>query len=548
VTRARVVRLALYLLPCVIAIALGVYAYRVLLRSQPPFQADEAGHALPAARMARTLRLGDVAGFLETLRQDVLWPFFHPLVISVFFLAFGTLRDVARCSSLGAFVATICLVPLLARELMRPAAAVGLPGFSKDIGREPPEAVPATLGWLSAAALMAAPALWSFGCTVMTESLGMLMAVVTLLCFARADRQQSLALHVGSGLLAVLTFFTKYNYGVPLAVALFLSLTWHSRGRGLRPLAAFVAGTGIPLAVWAVFVFGHDPSRIGYLWDYIRVNRDEGVHGLAALLFYPRGVLEVFGPAVGIGMLVGMVGSLLRRPSSPRLASLLFVLLTLALLLPHPNKQWRYLCPAMPVLLALAESELALWFAPIRARGFLWALAAALLLIVRSPLEGIREDAREALPLAEAGAMLRFAAEHLPRDQPVLVLGSSGLLPHIALSWELIERDGGEPDVDLMLFPDEAGWDPRYRSGYPSEMRPGYASILDARLIRAPQSVVAFELGSRSPFLPDWMARWDAWGQNYVTLMKAQPGYTVTAEKLFPGSDAAVRIYARSSP
>jgi hypothetical protein len=541
-TRARLVAGGLRLLPGVVALALGVYAYRIILVVQGPFHADEAGHALPAARMAMALRHVDLAGFLETTRQDILWPFFHPLVVSVFFLLGGIARDVARSSSLCAFVAVVGLVPLLARELALP------PVSTSPTPKEPERAtLPPTLGWLSATALMAAPALWGFSCSVMTESLGMLMTVATLICAARADRRQSARLHLATGVLAAFTFFTKYNYGVPLVAALFVTQAWRTRARGWRGLAAYCAGAGVPLVVWLVFVFGSDRSRLGYLWDYVRVNRDEGIHGLDAALFYPRGVIEVFGLAVAVAMAMGLVGVVLRRPSDARVASLIFVSLTLGLLLPHPNKQWRYLAPALPVLLGLAEAGWALWLRRVQ-NGLLWALPAVCLLVVRQPLDGIREDAREAGSLAEAGPILRFAAQHVPPDRPVLVLGSSGLLPHIALSWELLERDRREPDVDLMLFPSADGWDARFRSGYPPEMRPEYATLLAARLATTKAIVVAFELGGHSPFLPDWMARWDAWAQNYPTLMKTERGYALTAERAFPASDAVVRIYDKAAP
>ena len=525
--------------PCVVAIALAAYVYRVLLLTQPPFHADEAGHALPAAQMALTLRQGDIAGLLAVMRQDLLWPFFHPFFIALFFLAFGTATNVARASSLCALVATICLVPLLVREFARPEAAAD---------DAPAAVLPPTLGWLSAGALVAAPALWAFGCQVMTESLGMLMVVGTLLCAARAARRESMALHATSGVLAAFTFFTKYNYGVPLVLALFVTLAWRTRARGARALAAFCAGAVPLLVAWAAFVFGTDRARIGYLWDYIRVNRDEGIHGLDALLFYPRAVPEILGAAAAAGLLLGVLGGLRRRASSARLASLLFVSLTLALLLPHPNKQWRYLAPALPVLLALAEAEWSAWSTRVRGRGLVWGLAGAMLVLVRDPIEEVRDLGAASEPFADAGAMLRFAALHLPPDQPVLVVGSCGLLPEMALTWELLERTGRKPDVGLMLFPGEDGWDARYRSGYPVEMRPEYATTLDARLAGSSATVVAFELGPRSPFLPDWIARWDAWGQNYPKVMRAQAGYAVAAEKAFPDSDSVVRIYVRSPP
>jgi hypothetical protein len=527
--------------PCVVAIALGFFAYRVLLLAQPPLHADEAGHALPAARMAMALRQGDLAGFLETTRADLLWPFLHPLFITVFFLGLGMTTDVARSSSLCAFVAAAGLVPLLVQELARARAAAGDGGDTRGLPFP-------TLGWLSAAALLAAAPLWGFSCVVMTESLGMTLVLATLVCAARAERHQRLALHGASGVLAALTFFTKYNYGAPLALALFAALAWRTRGRGPRPLAAFVAGSVPLLLAWAAFVFRADGARIAYLWDYIRVNRDEGIRGLESLLFYPTAVVEVLGAAVAIGLLLGLPAAFLRRSPDARLPSLLFVSLTLALLLPNDNKQWRYLAPALPVLLALAEAELGAWSARLRGRSLAWGLAAGLLLLARDPLEGIRDLARAAEPLKDARAMLRFAALHLPRGRTVMVLGHTGWLPHTALTWELLERDGRESDIEIMLFPDEQGWDARYRSAYPTELRPEYATTLDARLAGRDVTVVAFELGPRSPFLPEWMARWDAWAQNYVQVMKAQPGYAVAAEQAFPDSDAVVRIHVRSPP
>lgn len=530
------------LAPGVVAAALGVYAYRVLLVAQPPFHADEAGHALPAARMALALGRGDVDALLELTRRDVLWPFFHPLFIAVFLAAFGATANVARASSLCALVATVGLVPLLVRELARPPIDDGT-----GDGEPAPAASP-VVGWLSAAALLAAPSLWTLGCQAMTEALGMAMVVLTLLCSARAERGRSLLLHAASGVLGAFTFFTKYNYGIPLLLASFAALAWRARVRGPRPLAAFGAGA-VPLLVgWFAFVFGTDRGRLEYVWSYLRVNRDEGIHGLDGLLFYPRSLVEILGLAVAIGLLLGLPAAFRRRAAGARLPSLLYASLTLLLLLAHVNKQWRYLAPAIPVLLAVAEAELAAWCAGLRLRGPAWALAAAALLVARDPLAAIRQAADEVKPYAEAGAMVRFAALHLPPDRPVLVLGSSGLLPHSALSWQLLERDRRESEVDIMLFPFEEGWDARYRSAYPTDLRPEYATTLAAALDRGSPSVVAFELGGRSPFLPGWMARWDAWAQNYVTVMKRQAGYAVAAESAFPDSDAVVRVYVPRPP
>jgi hypothetical protein len=130
----------------------------------------------------------------------------------------------------------------------------------------------------------------------------------------------------------------------------------------------------------------------------------------------------------------------------------------------------------------------------------------------------------------------------------VLFLGTTGLLPHAALTWTLLEHEGSEPEeVDLLPFPESTGWDPRYRSGYPREIRPEYGVVLRQALVGGRYgSVVTLELGERSPFLPDWLAKWDAWGQSYVRLMPEQRAYSLKAEKAFPKSDARIRLYLRA--
>jgi hypothetical protein len=227
----------------------------------------------------------------------------------------------------------------------------------------------------------------------------------------------------------------------------------------------------------------------------------------------------------------------------------LFVAAAFAMLTLHPNKQARYLFTTLPILLVLAETELAHRLRRLRGREALWPALAAALLLARDPLTQVRAAAASARRLDDARPILAYVAESVGRRQPVLFLGSTGLLPHLALTWELIERQAAEPSVDLLLFPDGPG---RHRTGYPAAMGPQYDAVLrDALASGRFRTVVALELGSRSPFLPDWLAKWDAFGQNYVRLMAqpaAQVEYALESERAFPQSDAKVRIFVRRDP
>jgi hypothetical protein len=513
-------------------VLLGLHAHRVLVDDGLPLHADEAGHALPAARMALALGQGDVRGFATTSLRELVWPFMHPWVIASFFLVFGISAHVARLSSLLAFGAALCLLPSFARAVA--------PAEARAPGPAPP-----MLGWLSVAILVTA-APWGLVCTVMGESLGMLLTLLTLWAAARAAGGRGLGAHALCGLLAAAAFFTKYGYGVPLIAAVLLSLAWRVREVGQRPLLAALAGAFVPAAGWACAVFAREPRRLDVFLG-ILANKDEGLRGLQGTVFYGRTLLDFVGWPLGSVVLLLLVVAALRRAEAPRLPSLLFVGLALLLLTLHPNKQQRYLVPVLPVMLVLAETEAARQLRR-RPRLFvLWPAAAVLVLVARNPLAPVAEAAAAAAETRGSRAIVDYVADSIPPGQPVLFLGTTGRLPHYALTWELLERDHREPDVDLLPFPGDSGWDPQFRGGHPREMRPEYARLLRQALATGRYgSVVTLALGDRSPFLPPWLAKWDAWGQNYVRAVDehaGESGYVLRADRAFPGDDALVRIF-----
>jgi len=528
------VRCADLLLVAVVA-ALCLYARQKLLVRLPCLDADETGHALPAARMALALASGNLHGFLEATWREALWPFVHPWVVTPFFLGFGISAAVARTVSLLALVAAATLLPPLTRRLAAADGGAGAP------------AVPATAGWLAAAALLGAP-LWHFWCTAMSESLGMLVTVAAL-CLeadaaARPPRVRAGAL---CGFLGALAFLIKYSYGFPLIGALLLAQAVRVRGRGYRPLVGVLAGCAAPLAAWALFMLGPDWTRARFFIDVL-INRDEGLRGWEALLFYPRVLVGWLGaPGAAVAFFGVAVTATVRASRGRALTALLFVTLTLAQLTAHANEQARYLVPALPVLLALGELgwlRFVAWPRRAALRSVGWAALAVAVAVARDPGGQIREAAAADEPLRASRAILGFVAAAVPREGPLLLLGTTGRLPHFALTWELLEHEARERDVELLQYPGERGWDPRFRAGYPAQMTAGFRpALLDALDRGGYAAVVTFRWGPRSAFLPDWLAKWDAWGQNYVVLMQEQDRYLPVAERAFPDADAMVRVY-----
>jgi len=347
------------------------------------------------------------------------------------------------------------------------------------------------------------------------------------------------------GFLGALAFLTKYSYGFPLIGALVLAQAVRVPVRGHRPLLGVLAGCTVPLAAWATFMLAPDWTRLREFVDVL-VNRDEGLRGWEGLLFYPRVLADWLGAAGAVIAALGLTATVLRA-GGRALAALLFLLLTLAQLMAHANKQSRYLIPALPVLLALGElGWLRLVGRPRRAllRGVAWVALAAAVAATRDPGAQIRLAAAGDVPLRDSRGILRFVATAVPREGTLLLLGTTGRLPHLALTWELLERDARERAVELLQYPGERGWDPRFRAGYPPGMTAGFRpALLDALDRGSYAAVITFRWGPRSPFLPEWLAKWDAWGQNYVVLMQEQDRYLLASERTFPDSDAAIRIY-----
>jgi hypothetical protein len=301
--------------------------------------------------------------------------------------------------------------------------------------------------------------------------------------------------------------------------AILLSLLWRGRRDAWAPLVAALAGMAVPIAAWLAWMLLPDPRRAGELLAAF-VNRDEGLHGLADVFFYPAAAASALGKPAALVVGLLLAAALARGPWQRRLPARLFVGVALLMLTLHPNKQVRYFFAVLPVILVLAETELADRLRRLRGRGVLWAALIAIVLVAHNPLADIRQAAANAAPLAEARRILAYAEEHVSGREPVLFLGTTGLLPHLALTWQLLEREQREPAVDLLLFPRLADGNRAYRTGYPAQAGPEYGAALEQALASGRfRSVVTLELGPASPFLPDWLAKWDAFGQNYVRAM-----------------------------
>jgi 4-amino-4-deoxy-L-arabinose transferase-like glycosyltransferase len=511
----------------------GVYRYHLVFL--PPFQADEAGHALPAARMAIDLRLHDVATFVRDTQREMIWPFVHAWYVTLFFLALGTTTETARVSSLVAFALAVLLAFALTREVWR----------SRE--DEPGDGPPAVLGWISAGLMMATASFWIFACRLMMECLGMAMTLASLLAFAIAQRRGSVSSYAWAGLAVAATCLTKYNYGAPVALALLLSGVPGATRLLDRRRVALVFGMGAPVAAWSVYPW---PDKLQAIHD-MTLNRDEGLAFLSNLLFYPHTLAVLLGRPLMLLLLAALGSAAIRGRDVRTRPLVLFILIGFVLITLHPNKQDRYMFTLLPVLYVLGETELArlatrLAPATRRSRWILglWGVLLAALALYRNPAPAIAEEGDAQSGFRPAAGIMDFALRSTGPGRRILVLGSGGMLPHLLLEWELTSRLGlRDPVVRLLDFPGGDSWE-NHRRGYPTEMTPHYGVALSQALRDgAFDDVVCLRIAPDSVFSPEFLKRWDAWGQNYVTAMAEQPGFSVAAQRDFAEDGVLVRIY-----
>jgi hypothetical protein len=508
---------------------------RLDLPALPPLDADEAGHALSAARMAHALEDRDARGFLAATESETTWPFVHAWFLAAAFLVFGISTGVARGASLAAFAATVVLSQALGRSLCRDTLS----------GKDPP----AWSGVLTAVLVASSATFWMFATMAMTETLGMALTLAALVSAAHAAGRASALRWAVVGLLLAATCLAKYNYGIPLIAAVGGTALLHRSGARTRPArASLLVCLSAPILIWAALPF---PGRLRDMLAFA-VNRSEGLDLLDSLAFYPRSLVNEVSAPVALVVAVAALGALSRRPRAATLAAALFVALDLAMLVVHPNKQTRYAFTMWPVLYALAEAGLFAFASRATAvRPFLgasWIMIGGLILLLLDPrdrLEARREGVR---PLRGAGEVFRYAAAEVRPETRILFLGGSALIPHLSFAWELCTRGIREPRVDYMPFPGDDGFLPRFRSGYPEERTPAFAEALERRLATRDHAfVVAVAVPSGSVFDPEWNHRFNAWNQHYVALMERQNLYGRTGDRLFP-SGVRVRIYEPCVP
>ena len=316
---------------------------------------DETMHAeLPAARMLLHLRRGEVSEAFDVLLACDQYPFVWPVVLATAQWLFGLGEAVAR--SIGWIAYALLL------------AVTGRLAWSAARGTSPELESRAAVAPLALTALATSPLALGFAPLLFLELPAALSIALAALAWLWAWSKPHPARATCASALAAAAFFTKFNYGALLLLALgvdqVLRLVLLRRDPGQRAPAARSALIFLWLPLCAALVWW-------FVWPFPANGAGVAAAHRAAFMAWMAGNQEQVGLPAEMRLLY-TVGQLCNAPSTAvwvvigwlataRLLTSAAVrtlwIVTLALLVPalvHPFHLERFLLPAAPTLYALA--------------------------------------------------------------------------------------------------------------------------------------------------------------------------------------------------
>ncbi|MFQ6099793.1 MAG: ArnT family glycosyltransferase [Anaerolineae bacterium] len=287
----------------VVMIARTIWTYR-----DYPFDSDEAIHANSGLAMALDLRAGDLKTFARTFYQQGFYPPAFSVLKAATFLLFGASPLVARLFSLACLPPALLMIYQTSRQLDE--------GWGWLIGFT---AVGLTL---TSQPLLIGSAL------VMMEVPGLLASFGMLWLYLGAIKEPTPWRLAGTSLMLLVTFLTKYTYGLPALATVILmeaSLLWHATRNtqhATRFTRRWIWLLG-PFALAMLFWFAR-PYKIAEFWSYATAQPAHRSWNLETLLFYPRSITfhHTPSPLFALVTLIGVVWAA-SRWRDPRLRLLL---------------------------------------------------------------------------------------------------------------------------------------------------------------------------------------------------------------------------------
>lgn len=335
--------------------------YFQLIQPQGPPTWDGAEHALYGRHVYSAVESGNVHDFFIATASQNLWPFLHSWLLALMFLITGPSFFTARIVSLLLWICTAAVTMMMTRKLMIPSVPFDEHPPTQLITADPP-----TVAALTALLLfLTSPMMMLYAAQPMLEMQGAFLTILTLSAAMGKGKKSALM----TGLLLLITLFTKYVYAQLLAVALGLNLVFDIIG-AFRT-ACLRRKMMISLMLETVLIFG--PAVTGGILWFLRPDARAGymaamdnpsianysVMSPVNLIIYPVLLLLYYfaSPLTGLPVL----GLLFRQPfrsRSHRIGSL-YILASVLMLTVYWYKLTRAVFTVAPVMFAVASANVA---------------------------------------------------------------------------------------------------------------------------------------------------------------------------------------------
>ncbi|MFH1403673.1 MAG: hypothetical protein ABIH11_05325 [Candidatus Altiarchaeota archaeon] len=256
------------------------FIYSNITSLRIPFDNDEAEKAVAGLRLYQSIKHGSLGDFISATIDSGgrLYPFIHSWLLSFLYLINGPDLFTSRLQSLLMFGLS---VPLL--------FAIGL---SMDVDR----------GWfiglMSCLLMLTSKGILLSSALCMIESTGIFMSLCAFALYFNALRTRALFWYLSTGFFTVLTFLTKYNYGIFIIAALMISHFSHltlkkdhdNNSLWRRQLACLL----IPMVLCVLWVFVY--------WDgFYRFLTTQPVRttmfSAKNIFYYPKALYTEYSPS-----------------------------------------------------------------------------------------------------------------------------------------------------------------------------------------------------------------------------------------------------------
>lgn len=168
------------------------------------FNKEEAQHALYGLWLWRDISVLDWGAFLYDTGRQMVWPFLHSWILSIFFFIFGVSYTTARLLSLILFMGSIVLVYFLSAH------------FSKRLGPR--------IGVVSVMLALTSPIMLRFAAENMLEGLGAFLFLSAVYTYVICEERKITLEYVLLAFLVGLSIYTNYMYAY-LMIPAFLVMT-----------------------------------------------------------------------------------------------------------------------------------------------------------------------------------------------------------------------------------------------------------------------------------------------------------------------------------